>query len=132
MTQSKDPIGGLWSPSKHVKNAKGFFGSLKPKKPKATSEQKALAAAQARELDRQSNEINERKRRILRSQIGGRSSLLSGSERGIRPGEVRQVSGSSTTATAGRSGIPRVAGLGGGGSGGAGSRGGGGRRGSIF
>jgi hypothetical protein len=100
---------------------------MKAKKPKQTAEEKALAAAQARELDRTQEEINERKRRTLRSEMGGRSSLLSGSERGVREGEVRQMTGTPSS-TAGRSGRPRRAGIGAGVLGGLGIRSGGGRR----
>lgn len=102
-------------------------------RPSKTAEERALERAQARELDRQYQEINERKRRILRSQIGGRSSLLSGSERGVREGEVRQTRGGTSTPTLpGRSGTPRSAGRGILGSGGGGRRGAGGRRVSIL
>lgn len=75
---------------------------MKASKPKQTAEEKALAAAQARELDRTQEEINERKRRTLRSEMGGRSSLLSGSERGVREGEVRQMTGGVPSSTPGR------------------------------
>lgn len=67
------------------------MGSSPPSK---TKQEKALVAAQMRELDRTQEEINEKRRRVLRSQIGGRGSLLSGSERGVREGEVRQMRGS--------------------------------------
>jgi hypothetical protein len=100
-------------------------------KPKKSKEEKALDAAQARELDRTQDEINERKRRILRSEMGGRSSLLSGSERGVRPGETRLVSGvvGSGLSGGGRGGVRGgVRGAGGGGGGGVRHGGYGGRR----
>lgn len=56
--------------------------------PGKTPEELAAIRGQTRELDRQSNEINARRRRVLRSQFSG-NSLYSGSERGIRMGETR-------------------------------------------
>ena len=71
-------------------------------RPKKTAEEEALMRAQTRELGRTQEEINEKKRRILRSQTGGRSSLLSGSERGVQPGETRLMRGGSGNAGGGR------------------------------
>lgn len=90
------------------------FGAKKPKK---TAEERALEAAQARELDRTQNDINEKKRRTLRAQYTSRGSLLSGSERGVRPGEVRLTKGAATpSGTTGRTGLAGRGGtLGGGG-----------------
>ena len=51
------------------------FGAKKPKK---TAEEKALLAAQTRELSRQDEALNERKRRIIRAQTTSRASMLSG------------------------------------------------------
>ena len=75
---------------------------MKAKPPKKTAEEKALAAAQARELDRTQKEIDEKKRRTLRAQYGS-TSLLSGSERGVVEGETRLMRGSAgTSSLAGR------------------------------
>lgn len=90
------------------------------KAPKKTPEEKALEAAQTRQLDQTEQEINDRKRRILRSEIGGRGSLLSGSERGVRPGETRLGPATTAGGSSGKSGVPRKVGVGslaGGGSG---------------
>lgn len=106
----------------------------KPKTPKKTPEERALIRLQAAELSRTGDEINERKRRIIRGQMGGRSSLLSGSARGIRQGEVRLTAGPSNPGLPGRTGgtVGTSAGLGGfgprvGGGGAGGRRGGSGR-----
>jgi hypothetical protein len=61
----------------------------KAKKPKKSAQEKLLLAAQTRELSRTQEEIDERKRRILRGQYGSRGTMLSGGERGVRPGEAR-------------------------------------------
>jgi hypothetical protein len=79
------------------------MGFMKAKTPKPTAEELALTRAQTAELSRTQDELTERRRRIIRAQVGGRGSLLSGSERGIRPGESRAMVGS-TGGGAGRSG----------------------------
>ena len=76
-------------------------GMKKAKAPGASEEEKALAAAQNRELARKNDEIVQRQKRILNSQRGGRASLLSGSERGVRAGEVRATRGSGGSVTGG-------------------------------
>lgn len=101
---------------------------FKAKKPKKTAEERALESAQARELDRTGEALNEKKRRTLRSEIGGRGSLLSGSERGIRPGEQRLGRATSATSTPGRTGVPGRPRAPGSGGGGGSFRGSGGRR----
>jgi len=75
---------------------------MKAKKPKQTPEERALMAAQTRELARQEDQITERKRRIMGAQRSGRASLLSGGERGVMPGEVRSVRGAGSGMTGGR------------------------------
>lgn len=77
---------------------------MKSKTPKKSPEELALLTAQTRELARQEDQINERKARILRAQMGSRASLLSGGERRQTPGS----GGSSTpvqSGLAGRSGV---------------------------
>lgn len=100
-------------------------GSRRPQK---TPEEQALLRLQIAELSRTGQDLAEKRRRIIRSQLGGRSSLLSGSERGIRPGEIRPTS-TSGASMAGRTGgvVGSNPGLGGFARGGSGL---GGRRGS--
>lgn len=78
------------------------MGFMKAKAPKQTPEELALMRAQTTELARTQDQLNEQRRRIIRAQTGGRGSLLSGGERGIRAGETRQSRGSGGGATGGR------------------------------
>jgi len=78
------------------------MGFMKAKAPKQTPEELALMRAQTTELARTQDQLNEQRRRIIRAQIGGRGSLLSGGERGVRAGEMRQTRGSGGGATGGR------------------------------
>lgn len=88
---------------------------LGAKKPKPTAAEKALESAQLREISRQDAAINEKRSRILRAQTGSRASLLSGSERGVKPGEQRLSTGStSASGMPGRAGMPKAVGLAGG------------------
>ena len=97
----------------------------KAKRPQKTPEEQALLRLQIAELSRSGQDIAERRRRIIRGQLGGRSSLLSGSERGIRTGEAR-LSAGSPSALAGQTGgvVGSSAGLGGFARGAGGGRGG--------
>ena len=78
------------------------MGFMKAKAPKQTPEELALVRAQTAELSRTSDQLNEQRRRIIRAQTGGRGSLLSGGERGVRAGETRSTRGSGGGATGGR------------------------------
>jgi hypothetical protein len=75
------------------------MGFMKAKAPKPTAEELALTRAQTAELARTQDQLNEQRRRIIRAQVGGRGSLLSGSERGVRPGETRAMRPSGAGAT---------------------------------
>ena len=88
---------------------------MKANKPKKSAEEKALAAAQVRELSRQDEAINERKRRIIRAQTTSRASMLSGNiARSQQPGGAG--TGGGGTGIPGRTGGGRGSspGLGGG------------------
>lgn len=78
------------------------MGFMKAKAPKQTPEELALLRAQTVELGRTQDQLNEQRRRIIRAQTGGRGSLLSGGERGVRAGETRSTRGSGGGATGGR------------------------------
>lgn len=71
------------------------MGFMKAKTPKPTAEELALTRAQTAELARTQDQLNEQRRRVIRAQVGGRGSLLSGSERGVRAGESRAMMGGS-------------------------------------
>lgn len=77
------------------------MGFMKPKAPKPTAEELALTRAQTAELSRTQDQLNEQRRRIIRAQVGGRGSLLSGSERGVRAGETRAMRGGSSAGATG-------------------------------
>ena len=77
------------------------MGFMKAKAPKQTPEELALMRAQTAELARTQDQLNEQRRRIIRAQTGGRGSLLSGGERGVRAGESRGMAGGSSGAGAG-------------------------------
>lgn len=95
------------------------MGFMKAKAPKQTPEELALMRAQTAELARTQDQLNEQRRRIIRAQTGGRGSLLSGGERGVRAGESRGMAGGS----AGAGGGSRTLGVGGAGASRAGAAG---------
>jgi hypothetical protein len=120
-------FGEIFDPRAHFESAKENLGSLKPKAPKKTPEELALLRAQSVALSRSENEINERKKRIIRAQTSSRASMLSGNlERILGAGSS---GGAGAPRNPGRTGGRRGPGLGGafgGGGGGAGRRRGGG------
>ena len=82
---------------------------MKAKKPKQTAEEAFLAAAQAREIDRQDAAMNEKKRMLIRSQLSSRASLLSGNLKAKQ--DLTSVPGAAApTGMAGRTGVPSSAG----------------------
>lgn len=99
---------------------------MKAKKPKQSAEEKALLSAQVRELARQDEAINEKKRRIIRAQTSSRASMLSGN--------ISRAQEQGGAGSGGRAGLPgrtggrrgSAPGLGGGLGGGARRAGGGG------
>ncbi len=85
---------------------------LKAKRPKQTAEEASLLAAQTREIDRQDQAINEKKRMLIRSQLSSRASLLSGNLKSKQ--DMTSVPGAAgATGMAGRTGAASSSGGGG-------------------